>query len=186
MEDTDRRDIQACLAGDGDAFARLVERYEPRIAELMWRFSRRPRECEELIQDVFVEAYFALAGYRGEAPLLHWLRRIATRVGYRFWQKREKRKRHVPLDGIESLAGREDPPDPSAAAEILDNLLGRLKPDDRLVLMLHYFEGCSIREIAERTGWNEGVVKMRAHRARGKLRDIARRERLVEKIRWTS
>ena len=186
MDDTDRTDIKASLAGDDDAFARLVERYEPQVARLMWRFSRDRDRCEELRQDVFVEAYFSLKRYRGDAPFLHWLRRIGTRVGYRFWKKQAKDKARVPLSEIDGLAGRPEETDPAAAGEVLDALLAQLPPADRLVLTLEYLEGCSMQEIAERTGWSIGAVKMRAHRARGKLRKVAERDRLLEALPWTN
>ena len=186
MEDSDWNDIQACLAGSDDAFARLVERHERGVARQMWRFSRDPGRCEELVQDVFVEAYQSLRTYRGDAPFLHWLRRIATRVGYRFWRERAKDRPRVPLANIEPIAERRDEVDPAGAGEILDALLGRLAPDDRLVLTLEYFEECSMKEIAERTGWTEDAVKMRAYRARAKLREIAEREKLLEVLGWTS
>jgi len=186
VEDTDWRDIQACLAGDEDAFARLVERYESQIASLMWRFSRHPGQCEELLQDVFVQAYFSLSGYRGDGPFVHWLKRIATRVGYRFWKKQSRRGKLLPLGEIDPPAPEPEHMDPKAAGEILESLLAELKPLDRLVLTLQYFEDCSVREIAERMGWNDAMVKMRAYRARNKLRAIAQRRGLVEKLQWTS
>jgi len=80
----DAADIRDSLAGDGDAYGRLVERYQQPIAAAMWRFTRDRRQWEELVQDVFVEGYLSLGTYSARAPLLHWLRRIATRVGYRF------------------------------------------------------------------------------------------------------
>ena len=185
MEKAGRDDIQASLAGDGDAFARLIERHEPQVARLMWRFSRDPAQCEELVQEVFVQAYFSLRTYRAEAPFSHWLSRIATRVGYRFWKKRSRETARVSLADIGDLAA-DGPVDPSAAGEIVQALLGRLKPDDRLVLTLEYFERCSVKEIANRTGWRESAVKMRAHRARRKLKAIAERERLLEALGWTN
>ena len=186
MDDTDWTDIKASLAGDDDAFARLVERYEPQVARLMWRFSRDHARCEELMQDVFVEAYFGLKRYRGDAPFLHWLRRIGTRVGYRFWRKQVEDKARVSLSEIGGLAARPEETDPAVAGEVLDTLLAQLSPADRLVLTLEYLEGCSMQEVAERTGWSVGAVKMRAHRARGRLRKVAERDRLLEALPWTS
>lgn len=185
MEDKDRRDIKACLAGDEASYARLVKRYEGQVAAQMWRFSRDPLVCEELVQDVFVEAYLGLRRYRGDAPFVHWLRRIATRVGYRFWKKKGREEAHLPLEGIDREEARPESMDPSLAADILHALLGRLRRADRLVLTLMYFDKCSVQEIAQRTGWNRAVVKMRAHRARKKLRAIAEKEDVLEKLGWT-
>jgi DNA-directed RNA polymerase specialized sigma24 family protein len=88
VENTDWLDVKASVQGDEDAYERLVRRYEKQITGLLWRFTRDPVQCEELVQQVFVEAYFSLKTYRGDAPLLHWLRRIATRTGYRFWREK--------------------------------------------------------------------------------------------------
>ena len=64
----------------------------------MWRFTRDRVQWEELVHDVFVEAYLSLRSYRGEAPLLHWLRKIATRVGYRWWKHRNRQKVETSLE----------------------------------------------------------------------------------------
>jgi len=182
VEDTDHRDIQESLSGNGEAYGRIVRRYESQIAKLMWRFSRLPSECEELVQDVFVEAYFSLRGYRGDAPLLHWLRRIGSRVGYRFWKQREKLKKNVSLmeaDGAEAPVQKGSPEE---AGKILDHLLAQLETKDRLVLTLFYFEQCSMQEIADRMGWNEAMVKMRAHRAKKRLKKIAERDMIAKEL----
>ena len=186
VEDSDKRDIQAALAGDEASYEQLVRRYEPQIAAMMWRFSRRPEQCEELIQDVFVQAYFSLPGFRGDAPFSHWLKRIATRVGYRFWKQQGRKNKPLPLGDIDPAIKTSDAMDPETASEIVESLLSELKPPERLVLTLQYFEGCGMKEIASRMGWNEAMVKMRAYRARNKLRGIAKRRGLVEKLQWTN
>jgi RNA polymerase sigma-70 factor (ECF subfamily) len=185
VESADRKDIVACLEGDKDSYERLVRRYEMQITRLMWRFSRDPAECEELVQEVFVEAYFSLRSYRSRAPFLHWLRKIATRVGYRFWKQKEKRKAFIPLADFDAVEKEDtNPVDSQAAAEILHSLLARLPKAERLILTLMYFEQYSTREIAEMMGSNRAMVKMRALRARKKLRTIAERENLLEKLGW--
>lgn len=175
VQEPDAADIAASLRGDGDAFARIVRRYQGEIAITLWRFVRERAVCEELVHDVFVEAYLSLGTYRAEAPLLHWLRRIATRVGYRHWKQaaRERALPRVPLE--EDRIG--DIPDstardPEAAAEDLQAILSRLPPRDRLVLVLLYLEDCSVQEAAQRTGWSKTMVKVQAFRARRKLRKL--------------
>ena len=173
MDPADGPDIEAAVAGDSDAYARLVDRYQGRIAKRMWRFTRDRRELEELVQDVFVEAYFSLKGFRGSAPLLHWLNRIATRVGYRFWKARRRAGGTLPLQDWDAVLA--DEGDPLAAAEAADlahHLLGQLPPRDRLVLTLLYLEELSVAEAAQRAGWSKAMVKVQAHRARKKLRAL--------------
>jgi len=171
----DQRDIAASISGDGDAYARLVRRYENLVARQLWRFTRNPLQLEELVQEVFVETYTSLPGYRGNAPFLHWLRRITTRVGYRFWTKQTRDKERMAAIEAEAATdplGTPAPePMPSAAEEVF-RLLESFPPDDRLVLTLLYLEECDTKEIAERMGWSRSLVKVRAFRARKRLRAL--------------
>lgn len=172
VSEEDRADIAASLRGEEHAYARLVTRYQATISHQMWRFSRDPLIVEELVQEVFVECYVGLAQFRGRAPFVHWLRRIATRVGYRHWKKKARKAegeealrrewpdRAIPADGAS----------PREAAEWLHRLLAQLAPEDRLVLTLHYFEGLDMNSIAERMGWTRTLAKVRAFRARKRLR----------------
>lgn len=170
----DQGDIAASLNGDGEAYARVVRHYQDQAAAQMWRFTRDPAVLEELVQDVFVEAYLSLRGFRGRAPFLHWLRRVATRVGYRYWksQVRKRDREEVLRETSLNLGNAPEDPTPSEAAEALYGLLARLPPPDRLVLTLFYFAECDTNEIASRTGWNRTLVKVRLHRARKKLKAL--------------
>jgi RNA polymerase sigma-70 factor (ECF subfamily) len=174
LTDDDARDIRASLDGDGDAYSRLVDRHQALVAACMWRFTRDRGEWETLVQDVFVEAYYCLERYRGRGPFAAWLRTLATRVGYGFWKRQAKRRKHneLSLQDWQHVA-RPAPTrtfTPAEAAEIVHRLLAELPPRDRLVLTLLYLDGCSIAEASERTGWSETLVKVQAHRARRKLR----------------
>jgi RNA polymerase sigma-70 factor (ECF subfamily) len=174
-ENADWQDVRASLSGDGEAYARLVRRYQGEIATYMRHFARGRETCEELVQNTFVEAYFGLRGFRGDAPLVHWLRKIATRVGYRYWRQRERERACPALSAAEwdRLRGdAEDPPDPESAAALVHSLLGRLAPRDRLVLTLTYLEGRTVAETASLTGWTQTMVKVQAHRARKRLRKL--------------
>jgi RNA polymerase sigma-70 factor (ECF subfamily) len=174
VSEIDPGDIAASLNGDGEAYARVVQHYQDQVAAQMWRFTRDPAVLEELVQDVFVEAYLSLKGFRGRAPFLHWLRRVATRVGYRYWksQVRKRDREEVLRETSLNLATTPEDPTPSEAAEALYGLLARLPPPDRLVLTLFYFAECDTNEIASRTGWNRTLVKVRLHRARKKLKAL--------------
>jgi RNA polymerase sigma-70 factor (ECF subfamily) len=185
VENTDWDDIQAALGGDDSAFERLVRQYQGQIAKLCWRFSRDSAVCERLVQDTFVEAYFSLKSYKAKAPFLHWLKKIATRAGYRFWKEQDRAKLFLPLDDID-IAASDNPKEiePDKAGEILHALLDRLDSTGRLVLTLMYLEDCSIKEIAQRMGWTTAGTKMRAMRARRKLKKIAEKENILEKLEW--
>lgn len=173
--DDDSRDVRESLAGDGDAYGRLVRRHQHEIASYMWRFTRDRVQWEELVHEVFVEAYFSLRTYRAQAPLSHWLRRIATRVGYRWWKQAEQRRRQAAWspEAWQQLA-EADPRQVEAeeAAEAVHRLLGQMAPRDRLVLTLLYLEQCSVAQTASLTGWSQTMVKVQAHRARQRLKRL--------------
>jgi RNA polymerase sigma factor (sigma-70 family) len=180
----DMEDVRACLQGDEAAYGRLVERYRSQIAAQLWRLCRDRTACEELVEEVFVEAYFSLATYRGEAPLLAWLRRIATRIGYRYCRRTAGRPRHLPIEEWDRAEEAPRRLDPAEAGALAHALLARLDPEDRLVMTMIYLEGCGTAEVAERTGWSQGAVKMRASRSRDRLRRMVEKERLLEDWTW--
>ena len=173
------KQIEATLAGDANAFELLVIRYEKEMAQQMWRFSRDAHICAELVQEVFVRAYMSLRSYRPARPFLGWLRGIAVRVGWRYLRSAEKQTAasHNTVD-LRSCVEQARLDEPCKAAEVLHAMLARLGARDRLVLTLIYFEDCDVAEVAERTGWHKGVVAMRAHRARQRLRTLLEREEL--------
>lgn len=175
----DVQDIQQTLGGDGDAYARLVARYQGEIGQWLWRFSRDRTVWEELVQTVFVEAYLHLSRFRREAPFLHWLRKIATRVGYHHWQAqaRQRRRNVQPLAVDPAVAVPEqDVSEQQDEAAMLHSLLAQLPPRDRLVLTLLHIEERSVAETAEMVGWSQVMVKVQAFRARKKLRDLWQRK----------
>ncbi len=174
----DIEDIEKTLQGQGDAYARLVARYQGEIGQWLWRFSRDRTVWEELVQSVFVEAYLHLGRFRREAPFLHWLRKIATRVGYHHWQlqARQRRRNVQSLEIDPAMAMPEqDVSEQQDEVAMLHVLLNRLPPRDRLVLTLLHIEERSVAETAQLVGWSQVMVKVQAFRARKKLRDLWQR-----------
>jgi RNA polymerase sigma-70 factor (ECF subfamily) len=168
-------DILRSKNGDHRAYRRLVESHQDYVGRLMWRFSRDKQVHEELVQDVFVEAYLSLDSFRLKAPFSHWLATIGTRVGYAYWKKTaaNKRTEQLSLQDWDQVAAIADySQNASQAGELLYKLLGQLAPRDRLVLTLRYLEDCDVAETAKRTGWTRTMVKVQTLRARIKLRKL--------------
>lgn len=172
VEDQDRTDIQATLAGDSAAYELLVRRHQQAVAAWLWRFTRDRTTLEELTQEVFTESYFSLKSFRGGSSFRTWLLAIATRVGYGFWKRTardrkraEEAARHLAEEGTETE-------EPSEAAATLYGLLADLPPGERMVLTLMYFEEMSVAEIAKVTGFSVSLVKVRAFRARRRLKGL--------------
>ena len=157
--------VEASKKGDQDAFGELVRRHQRRVFRLAGRFFRRPEEIEDAAQETFFRAWRKLDSYRADAPFEHWLTRVCLNCCYGRFRKR--RGEEVTLEY--------EPPSPSASMTArleVERLLERLDPDDRFVLLLLHGEGWSVAEIADRLGWSRANVKVRAHRARKRLRKV--------------
>ena len=180
----DRQAATRILAGDEDAFEEFVRAHHGRVARIAGRFFRRADTIEEIVQEVFVKAYSGMPGYRGEVPLGHWLARITVNACY----DQLRRQRARPEVGFSQLGG--DPeafvasyvsPDGEGSAAHLareearrtaEQILARLPAADRLVLTLTVLEGMAVAEVADLTGWSVANVKVRAFRARNRMRRL--------------
>lgn len=174
-EPSDESLVIAALAGDDEAFSRLVARHKRRVFRLAGRFARDSDDLEDICQEVFIKVYENLKSFRRDAPFEHWLSRIAVRCCYDALRSRKHEKSHTPLDDVSFSL-----PDHAADArnstypmrDLLNRALAQLKPEERLVITLMELEEHSVREIAASTGWSETNVKVRAHRAREALKKI--------------
>jgi RNA polymerase sigma-70 factor (ECF subfamily) len=177
-------DVAACLArvrrGDDVAARELVTRLYPLVLKIVR--AHRPRRVaeEDLAQDIFLKMFSHLDQYRGEVPVEHWLARIAvtTCLDQLRAQKRRPELRWADLsedeaEVLEAVTAAENEPHPATALnarEIVQKLLECLSPQDRMVVTLLDLEERSLAEIRKMTGWNETLIKVRAFRARRKLR----------------
>jgi len=175
--------IRRVLAGDTDSFAGMIERYEDHVFRIVFRHVP-PDEAAEVAHDVFVEAFRSLANYTPDAPFSNWLARISIRRCHDYWRMFHHRK-EIPISQIGDDQQRRLQQGGALATdggrragfderfdqrELLDHVLNRLGPDDRMVLVLVHLEERSIEETAQLLGWTRSKVKVRAHRARKHLR----------------
>jgi len=170
-ESGEPRLIAASLADDPDAFAELVRLHQRRVFRLAGRFFLRPEDVEEVAQETFLTAWQRLDTYKARAPFEHWLTRLCLNCCYA--RLRKDRRVEQPVDALPPTAAPNA--DPDAKLEVAA-LLQRLEPQDRFILLLMDGEGWSAAEIAERLGWTRTNVKVRAHRARKRLREALERE----------
>ena len=174
VSSADIDDVYQSRQGNHEAYKRLIERHQQTIAKIMWRFSRDMQTHEELVHDVFVEAYLSLSTYKKRAPFIHWLSKIAVRVGYRYWkeQSRQNHKKNFSIKEWDQVLLEPDKIESEQAAELVHSLLGQLPPRDRLVLTLRYLEGCNVAQTAYRMGWSKSMVKVQTLRAKRKLKKM--------------
>jgi RNA polymerase sigma-70 factor (ECF subfamily) len=172
--------LERARAGDSEAQRKLVEVLYPLVAKVVRAYVPRGGEAEDWIQEVFLRVFTGLAQYRGQAPVEHWVARIA--VNTCLDQLRARKRRPVVLwtdltEKERSLLSTSLATEPAvdvaealAARELVGKLLDGLSPEDRVVLQMLDLEERSVAEVATLLGWSKVGVKVRAFRARRKLR----------------
>ena len=178
--------LVAAAGADEAAFEQLFERHRRQVARIAGRFFSQREQIEEIIQDSFTKAYFALKTYHGthEASFRAWLTQITINTCYDHLRRARRRPEYTGEDfnddEAHEFAGQlraaaSDVESALVSRDLAVKLLARLSADDRLVLTLLDVEGFSVAEIAKMTSWSISKVKVRAHRARAHLRRVMKR-----------
>ena len=175
---------QQAHAGDESAFGEIVRRYSPRVFAVASRFFRQRSIVEEAAQEVFLKAFTQLGSFEGRGSLEGWLTRIATNTCLNMIRS-SKRRPEMAISELsddendwleERLASDAGVQHRSAeneliAADLADRVMEVLSPEDQMALMMIDGEEASVKEVAEATGWSESKVKVRAFRARKRVRE---------------
>ena len=172
--------VAAARQHDESAARELVRRLYPLVLKLVR--SHRPRRTaeEDLCQMIFIKIFQKLSQFSGKVPLEHWVSRVAINTCINQIQAEKVRPefRHADLSEdevavVQNLAATPEElrPDRSVAArDLVERLLAALRPAERLVIDLLYLQERSVTEIQALTGWGASLVKMRAFRARQKMK----------------
>jgi RNA polymerase sigma-70 factor (ECF subfamily) len=180
-DDVDARELVASALRDDEEAARaLVRRLYPLVAKIV-RAHRPQRTAEEdVCQMIFIKMFQKLDQFSGNVPVEHWVSRIAVntcRNALRAERVRPELRRADLSEEqeaiVDSLAATSDeiaPDQKLASRDLVEQLLSSLKPAERFVIDLMYLQGKSVDEIAKLTGSSKALVKVRAFRARQKLK----------------
>jgi len=161
--DPDAEAVRRVLAGDVEAFAAVVERWQGPLFRLALRYAGERGTAEDLAQEVFLRAYRSLASWRGDARFSTWLIALATNV-CRSHARRFPRATE-PLDEA-ALTARAPEPDEPALAPRLRRAVNALPPRYRDALHLFYFHALDVRAAAASLALSEGTLKARLARGR--------------------
>jgi RNA polymerase sigma-70 factor, ECF subfamily len=190
--ETDRELVRMCQNGTQSAFEELVRRHQQRVFRLVGRILRRSEDVEDIAQVVFLKTYLSLRKFDQRAAFSTWLYRITVNECWDYLRKKKTRplvyesdlseEQISRLDGIVSMERPpEDPGDLLEARDALEQVLEKLPQQDRDLLLLKEGEGFSVQELAEMLGVNINTVKVRLFRARGKIMEVYRRQKLRSK-----
>lgn len=177
---------------DERAFREMVEAYQDRIFNLVFRMIGTRAEAEDLAQEVFITVFKSIDQFRGDSKLSTWLYRVAAnhcKNRIKYLSRRYERATGVLDENAERVAaaqggtpvgaGQIDRPDQALEGAQMDRVvqqaIAELDEDHRLVVVLRDIEELAYEEICEITGLPEGTVKSRLHRGR-----LALKERLAK------
>jgi RNA polymerase sigma-70 factor (ECF subfamily) len=172
--------VQAALRHDDEAARQLVRRLYPLVAKMVR--SHRPRRTseEDLCQMIFIKIFQKLSQFSGKVPLEHWVSRIAVNTCLTQIESEKIRPelRHADLSEeeeavVKNLAVSSDelaPDNQLASRQLVEHLFEFLKPVERLIIDLLYLQGRSVEEIHQITGMGVAAIKVRAFRARQKMK----------------
>ena len=181
---TETQLVGLCLDGDEAAFAEIVRRFSPRVFRVCGRFFKRFSLVEEAAQETFLRAYTQLSNFEGRGSLEGWITRIASTTCINILRSQKRQSElllseltHQEASWLEefvmSRGGRKVSSDEERliASDLIEKIFAMLPTDDVMVLLLTEVNGSSLKETAELTGWTEAKVKIKAFRARKRMRE---------------
>jgi len=177
MRETDEFIIECVIKGDKNSYALLVDRYKDKVFSLVFGIVRDEETAKELAQDVFVKAYTGLKKFRKESGFSTWVYRIAYNTAISEIRKRkgnvysfdEQLEKASSMNLSEALDVEEQI---QSKKILLHKALNELDAEDRLIIMLYYFEEQSVDEISLSSGLSKSNVKVKLYRLRNKLKEI--------------
>ncbi len=169
----DRELVTRAMAGDREAFSELIRRSVDRLYAVARLIMRDPVAAEDATQEALIAAWRDLSALRDPDRFDAWLHRVLVRTCYREARRvRNTRRAEVRELELSSPAERTVPDANIGLAdrEALERGFRRLTTDERTLLVLHYYLGFSISEVAETVGVPPGTAKSRLHRAAAAMR----------------
>lgn len=169
-DEQDRAAIRRYLEGDGVAARELVERYQRPLFTVAFRMLGNAQDAEDVTQAVFARVFRDLASYDPTHRFFSWVYRMTVNAAL---NAQRDRKALTPIEDHVDLPTDNTGADEALAVETqVHQALSQLKPDDRTIVVLRYFQSLSYDEIAEVLGIPAKTVKSRLFTARDRLRGL--------------
>jgi RNA polymerase sigma-70 factor (ECF subfamily) len=165
----DRRLVERAMAGDHDAFAELARVSIGRLYAIARLILRDQGQAEDATQEALVRAWRDLSALRDPDRFDAWLRRLTVRACYSE-ARRARSRPTIDIDVHQIEPAIADASIPLADRDELERGFRRLDPDQRAVIVLHFYVGLPMHEVADVLGVPEGTAKSRLHRATRTLR----------------
>lgn len=174
---TDSEIIGRVLAGEQQAFAELVNRYQNFVFTITLRYTDNREDAEEVAQDIFVKAYRSLADFRGASKFSTWLYTIVTTSCISFLRKKKLETQSLDNEKVYEQANNQNSGFDANQVEqksklaMVNEAIRLLSPDDARIITLFYKGEQSLDEIGQIIGIEPNTVKVKLHRARQRLKE---------------
>jgi len=154
--------------GDSEAFGSLIGGVADHLYAIAWRILRDGDRAQDALQQGLIAIWDQLPRLRDPEKFEAWAARVVVHASYR--EARRDRRWRSTIRAIEMAPAIGASIDPVLDRDQLERAFGRLSPEHRAVLVLHYFVGLSVAEVAETLGLPAGTVGSRLHYAIRSLR----------------
>jgi RNA polymerase sigma-70 factor (ECF subfamily) len=167
--------IDMVRAGEVDAFAEIVERYQAPIQRYLYRLTGDYQMTQDLAQDTFLQAYKGILKTKTDLSLKAWLYRIATNNALQH-HRRKRRLSFIPLDECKTsdVPTTENHASLTGEKMAIQETLSKVPEEQRICLVLRFVEGFKYKEIAETLGISDDAVRKRVTRGKQKFRRLYR------------
>jgi RNA polymerase sigma-70 factor (ECF subfamily) len=161
--------VERAKQGDHDAFAQLVDASVVRLDAAARLILRDAELARDAVQEGYIRAWRHLPGLRDPERFDAWLHRLVVHSCIDVARRRRRRPIEVELTPVDGPAIH-DVASMVADRELLDSVLRKLDPEWRAVIVMHYFLGIPLQEVAATLGVPLGTVKSRLHRSLSAMR----------------
>lgn len=141
---------------------RIIRAYSNDLYRILYVYCKNKSDCEDIMQGVFLKLYETNTEFESDTHVKNWLIKVAVRDALNLQKSRWRN--YVELD--ENIAFTDE-----YHSEVFEALL-KLKPKERMILLLYYYEGYSVKEISAMLKMAEGTVKSKLHRSRSRLKTV--------------
>lgn len=178
IENTDKNLVQECLAGNTRAFESLIDKYQKKIFNIVYRMTNNYNDAEDITQSVFIKVYENLGRFNPKFKFFSWLYRIALNESLNLMNQK---KRLVELDDnfIQLEKTPEEEYDDLELSERIQNALMKIDSEHRILIVLKHLEGFSYQEMAYMLDLTEQKVKSRLFAARQVLKNVLNKRESV-------
>jgi len=187
--------IQKSQQGDMDAFEQLLLRYEKKVYTIAYKYMGNHDDASDMAQEALIKAYQSIDRFRGDAAFSTWIGRITANQCLDELRRRKKVQVTSLDDEVEleegsvqkEIAAETDTPEEHTikqeTVQYVQSMIGQMREEYRIVLVLRELDGHSYEEIAQMLSCSLGTVKSRISRARNYLKEQILADRKQERSR---